>query len=655
MIKKMKLLTLSIEGYRKFKEKVEINFSEGINQIFADNANGKTTVYFALAWLVTGQNFEGKKNELEIINDESEYAVVDLSFEDETGTVRNLKRKLTKASQSIRLDDVVLTQKNIERHINSSTFLSILNPLFFLDMDTNSMRTFLQEHTETIEVKDIISLLSQTEVGLILNHFNGELSQVTNERLLSVVSELKDKLKKSENSLIIQNGMIEKTKQELVSIVVEEVIAFDESILIKLQNELKELELSVPVLDVQKTREYEEKRETLAKLKKSLKDIQDEYIKKLEIKKNLDSQLAEKEGLTFSNKAVYELKNIQEEIVRLTKSYRDAKALSISLVEAINVLKVVAETNPKVIEPTTILEKLNQEQLDSMKTIKATGDNAREKETQLKLKLEQDEVKFNQDKVSSIENIKKQIGVIVNELQNNELSRTMFEKENTAKLSALEIELNNSNFSDYVATIESEAKKINELIETKKAEIVLVEVEKKKIDTVIKNNLASTTLKSDKEMSLENSLKLVSELEKEIQSLNNDLNAFYSYQIKRSELSSASISKYFNDVSFVFEKFVKTTGEMKPCLDVFYEGKSLNKASTSQLIKAGLEISEVISRLSGCDYPIVIDNSESITRYSLMGANQVIEMKVVANVPLTIKIADGTETVLQPIQTQQVA
>jgi len=57
---------------------------------------------------------------------------------------------------------------------------------------------------------------------------------------------------------------------------------------------------------------------------------------------------------------------------------------------------------------------------------------------------------------------------------------------------------------------------------------------------------------------------------------------------------------------------VKTTGEIKDTFKFTYDGKDYRWLSTSERIKAGLEVAMLLKRLTGLIYPTFIDNAESI-------------------------------------------
>ncbi len=83
------------------------------------------------------------------------------------------------------------------------------------------------------------------------------------------------------------------------------------------------------------------------------------------------------------------------------------------------------------------------------------------------------------------------------------------------------------------------------------------------------------------------------------------------YAAKRAELTLQSLE--MNRASIKLFDVVKSTGEVKNVFRFTYDGKDYRWLSTSEKIKAGLEVSSLLERLTGLVYPKYIDNAECIT------------------------------------------
>ncbi len=106
----------------------------------------------------------------------------------------------------------------------------------------------------------------------------------------------------------------------------------------------------------------------------------------------------------------------------------------------------------------------------------------------------------------------------------------------------------------------------------------------------------------------------------------------------RTDLQFANISANLNKVSLKLEKVVKSTGELKGCFELMYEGKELMLLSNSEKIRAFLEISNLINKKTELRLPIFIDNAESITHYDKPDIDiQVFEAVVVRGQALNVQ------------------
>lgn len=642
MIKKIKLISLELEGFRKFKEKVVIDLRAGLNTIIADNANGKSTVGLGIMWAVGGHDFDNKRQELGIINDESSIASVLIKFEDELGNIRTILRKETKSSTSIRLDGKIKSQKALSEVIDPQLFALILNPLWYMNMDTNTMRNFLQKNSDIITVEDVFSSMKSGHKLIVENFIEENKAPTTVGSIMNLFDVIKKELKEKEKEDELNVGLIEKLTNELSEVTNEELIKFDESELLKKKNELKDRIDKTPILDVGKTRVYQEKKDKLQKLKatklKTEKEISDSL---LEAPK-LQEQLTTIQNAVFVSKATYELESLQKELEAMVSDYTEAGETIKSLISAVNVLNVEVESNPQIQQAIDVLKKVCNEQKAKRVEIKSDGEKKRAQEKKLTGQIESDTKNFLAKKEKSLLEINEKIKLNKNKHDNAVLALKLFNDESSGELNILENAVSSNNFNEYADSIEKDAVAYKEALTPLKEEIKALQEQKQEIDErnkKINTSIAILKKKDEEKVTLESrAIALKSEIERLIE-LRDVFSMFF---IKKSELSSTSITKHFNNVSFVFEKIVKYTGELKPCLEIMFNGKSLIKASNSEIIRAGLEISTAVNKLSGTEYPTFIDNGESITEYDSTPFSQIIQTIVTKDEGLTIVYEDGT-------------
>ena len=107
---------------------------------------------------------------------------------------------------------------------------------------------------------------------------------------------------------------------------------------------------------------------------------------------------------------------------------------------------------------------------------------------------------------------------------------------------------------------------------------------------------------------LEKSLKAGEDEKKSLQNL---ITAAIEYAAKRAELTLVPLK--MNRAEIKLTDVAKTTGEIKNTFRFTFDDKDYRWLSTSEKIRAGLEVADLLRRLTGCNYPTFIDNAECIT------------------------------------------
>lgn len=125
-------------------------------------------------------------------------------------------------------------------------------------------------------------------------------------------------------------------------------------------------------------------------------------------------------------------------------------------------------------------------------------------------------------------------------------------------------------------------------------------------------------------------------LEKERNDLSNEINSFSRLISKRNEVILSNFN--MENTSFILSDKSKSSISGKETLQIIYKGHAYKCLSSSERIRAGLEISALLRNLSGLDYPVFIDNAESITSISSrILPSQTFISKVVSKSELEIK------------------
>ena len=90
---------------------------------------------------------------------------------------------------------------------------------------------------------------------------------------------------------------------------------------------------------------------------------------------------------------------------------------------------------------------------------------------------------------------------------------------------------------------------------------------------------------------------------------------------------------------------VRSTGEVKSTFKFDYKDREYTTLSLSEKTLAGIEISAMLRRITGRDYPICIDNTESIAAFNdVEMPSQVWLLRVVKGQALTVQFQNRTQT-----------
>lgn len=117
------------------------------------------------------------------------------------------------------------------------------------------------------------------------------------------------------------------------------------------------------------------------------------------------------------------------------------------------------------------------------------------------------------------------------------------------------------------------------------------------------------------------------------------MGAAVNYLAARNELAFAGLSMPHVKISLY--DLIKTTGELKNAFRFQYNGRDYRRLSHSEKLKAGLEVSEMMKRLTGRRYPVFIDDVESITSLPKL-PDQILLARVAPDQPLSVVIPGRT-------------
>lgn len=190
---------------------------------------------------------------------------------------------------------------------------------------------------------------------------------------------------------------------------------------------------------------------------------------------------------------------------------------------------------------------------------------------------------------------------VARELDREDYSERLSELE--SKISEQENSIKNGRWS------EEQSGRFSELCEKKKE----IEAQMKALDSTEEYDYA----------------RLIAETETEIAQTKRLINEVILYMAKRVELMLDGLK--MGSTEIVLTELVKTTGEIKDCFRFSYEGREYKCLSLSEQVRAGLDAAMLIQRLSGRNYPIFVDNGESICTFGKAKPSSQVMVARVAN------------------------
>lgn len=108
------------------------------------------------------------------------------------------------------------------------------------------------------------------------------------------------------------------------------------------------------------------------------------------------------------------------------------------------------------------------------------------------------------------------------------------------------------------------------------------------------------------------------------------------YSSKQAEMIFSALR--LNRVEISLYDVVKSTGEWKDVFKFNYSGRRYDRLSLSEKVRAGMELSELVKRLTGRNYPVFVDNMESIDDLeNVRPIGQVIFAKCVSRAALSVR------------------
>lgn len=608
-IEQFQITSMTISGFKSYEEPTQLLFGNP-TVITGGNGRGKTSIADAIAFAVTGLPFFGERGIDRLHNESNPDVVIQMCFVDENGARHELVRSRRKNRMTITHDGYDIRQLDLTDMFGErDVFLSILNPLYFIEELGEDGKNLLERYLPMIPHETVLAQLSEPvrealrdesllSPDIYLKKRREEIRGLE-ERItyLGGQKDLAESQKQSRGQIGRElSEQIEALRAEIAALEQKQFAGMDVS---EMQGQLVDLSSRYDEAARDEGADAEGQQNKLRSLREKIisrkaEQYQSKYAQPLA---ELGAKVKEL-GLRYQRESAA-LKGFRAGMECPT-CHRSVTEESLSEVQ--NALKKaiskICAAGSEQQHQLTQVQEMDRKAAEVFEQFKADDLAKWEAET---AELERQCQELNAHTAKELERLRSEIQALSTELEYGRLSQEEYDRlgvcretcqQAEAKLAALE-EVDGENLPDFDREIQ------------------------KARDSITDIKLMMTNV--------------------------------VSYISKRAELTFSQLK--MNKVEISLYDVAKSTGEAKDVFKFTYGGRRYDRLSLSEKIRAGMELSELMKRLTGRNYPVFVDNMESVDDLAnVRPTGQVIMAKCVSGTALQVRP-------LKPIlsETQQAA
>ena len=595
-IEQFQITSLMLSGFKSYEEPTELVFGNP-TVITGGNGRGKSSIADAIAFAVTGCPFFGERGIDRLHNENNPDVAIRMCFVDETGTLHELNRTRRKNRMTITYDGYEIRQLDLADLFGErDVFLSILNPLYFIEELGEDGKKLLERYLPTIPHETVLSQLSEP----VREHLK-------NETILSPEGSLKrcrEEIRGLEERITYLRG-----QKDLAASQGESHEQAEQELTLQvdtLREEIAELEQrqfsGMDVSDMQ-----ERLVELSGRYEEAARDERTDTSKLREQIQTLREKIARREGEQYQSKftealaeASARVKDLGVRYQRESAAYKafhagmECPACHRSVTE--QSLPEVQAALKKVLSELYAAGSEQRAQLIELQEMdkKAADTFAQFKEDDLgkwaaeAAEMEQRCASLAEQASAETERLRAEIQTLTADLEYGNLSQSEY---------------------DHLGTCREELRQSEAKI------------------AALQTMTAAQLPDFDREIAQANSS--IAEIKRKMANV-------IAYISKRAELTFSQLK--MNRVEISLYDVVKSTGEVKDTFKLQYGGRRYDRLSLSEKIRAGMEVSELMKRLTGRNYPVFVDNMESVDDLAnVRPTGQIIMAKCVSGAALQVK------------------
>lgn len=595
-IEQFQITSLMLSGFKSYEEPTELVFGNP-TVITGGNGRGKSSIADAIAFAVTGCPFFGERGIDRLHNENNPDVAIRMCLVDETGTLHELNRTRRKNRMTITYDGYEIRQLDLADLFGErDVFLSIFNPLYFIEELGEDGKKLLERYLPTIPHETVLSQLSEP----VREHLK-------NETILSPEGSLKrcrEEIRGLEERITYLRG-----QKDLAASQGESHEQAEQEVTLQadlLREEIAELEQrqfsGMDVSDMQ-----ERLVELSGRYEEAARDERTDTSKLREQLQTLREKIARREGEQYLSKftealaeASARVKDLGVRYQRESAAYKafhagmECPACHRSVTE--QSLPEVQAALKKVLSELYAAGSEQRAQLIELQEMdkKAADTFAQFKEDDLgkwaaeAAEMEQRCASLAEQASAETERLRAEIQTLTADLEYGNLSQSEY---------------------DHLGTCREELRQSEAKI------------------AALQTMTAAQLPDFDREIAQANAS--IAEIKRKMANV-------IAYISKRAELTFSQLK--MNRVEISLYDVVKSTGEVKDTFKFQYGGRRYDRLSLSEKIRAGMEVSELMKRLTGRNYPVFVDNMESVDDLAnVRPTGQIIMAKCVSGAALQVK------------------
>lgn len=607
-IKQFEISSLKVSGFKCFAEERSFSFGP-MNAIFGHNAQGKSTIADAISYAITGVSFFGS-NRMDRLRAPGKNISVELQIVDGEGQPHCLIRNRVGDNTDVFWDGQPIAAKDLNTvFAERDLFLAVFNPLYLIEVLGNKGRDLFERYMPEVPHEKVMEQLSEHNQSILAQ--NPFLSPE------ALVKQTRESIRELESTLTYCQG-----QQDLLRSQREQ----SGVLLADRQKELQDCRVRIQELESIRTTGFDgsDLKERLA----DLYSLHEEYVREqaslpqtddLDAKfRDLTQKRAKREADVYHSQYAQALADTQKQINELG-------------MELARHRHILAGLQPGIRCP-MCYQTVTQETLPALKdefeaTIRRICAQGKELSGQL------DELHGLDEKAREVfEAFRAQDIAMCNlELADIELRRQQ-------AVDAVRAE--NERRQQKISEIREEIQNIELDLETGRLSLEeMVELECfKERAKALEAEIEVLTEQQGSSMGADVAPGIsAEEINAEIVKKNELLTALSSYIAERVRQRFDHLD--LNRVSISLYEVSKTTGEVRDVFKFNYEDRPYVILSLSEKIKAGLEVSELLKKIAGINYPVFIDNGESVPVIdNVRPSGQTFISQVVKNEQLRVEI-----------------